>query len=78
MCSVLHITVTNHSFHYSQFRVSRIFILNVQNGKSNVQAYPNLHCLHTSKCPFLRHTIVYAGFEGRPKQAYTVETLKQH
>ena len=36
-------TVTNHSYHYSHFRVSRIFILNV---KSNVQADPSLQCLY--------------------------------
>ena len=46
-------TVTNHSFHYSRFRVSQIFIR--KSRKSNVQA--DLYCLHTTERPFSCHAI---------------------
>ena len=56
-------------------------LLNVQKGKSNVQVDSSLHCLYTTERPFSRHYIyiyTHAGFEGRPKQVFTVETLKHH
>ena len=46
-------TVTNHSFRFSYLEI----LLNVQNGKSNVQVDPSLHCMHTTERPFSRHTI---------------------
>ena len=43
----------NHSFPSSHLEI----LLNVQKGKSNVQADPGLHCLHTTERLFSRHTI---------------------
>ena len=46
-------TVANHSFRFSHVEI----LLNVQNGKSNAQVDPSLHCLHMTERPFSRHII---------------------
>ena len=52
-------------------------LLNVQKGKSNMQVDPSSLFAPDRASLFTPHHIyTHAGFEGRPKQECTVETLK--